>query len=399
MTDRAQRSPRAWRHEQALLDAALDELVVGGWACLVPARVAQRAGRSITPVRTRFGDRSGLAVAIWNNRVGAPLRDALARITAALESSDGDLERGLQHSLTPFVAPIPTLQAALELLVASTYDPALAAAVRSTLDADFDAWFTPRANGTTASQGAQRATLVSAALGLALSAPLVSGQRVDLGREVSALAQAIRNPSRPSRLPVKGAEHLDRGFEFDTGDVITDAILRATLETVGEIGFEAGTIERIANRSGYAQGAIFSRYPSKIALFLDGIAQYTSATTLRNAEMMQRIVARTSVGIAEAFYIRESMRQGRQSQRVVLLEQLRLTRTSEEIARAFTSAIEPTVQRIRANLPGSTAQKSAAIRMSMARGNGPTLLAAIAPTTWNLPYDVVTVPLQTFQEA
>jgi AcrR family transcriptional regulator len=392
-TSAAPRTPRAWRHEQELLDAAFAELIDAGWAGIVPARVAARAGRSITPVRTRFGDRSGIAVALWETRVAAPLLESLTAVTSALDSPSNDLPRRLEMSLLPFLRPDDALQAAVELLVASSYDPALAAAVRYALDGEIDRWLTPHPRGTTPTAAAQRATVLSIALGLTALAPVVMGRSVDISIQAAYLANALMAPSRPAALPSGGAEHLDLGFVFDSGDPITDAVLRATLETVGEIGYEAATVERIARRSGFTQGAIFSRYQTKAAMFLDATRRDTAAASLRNTAMMERIAKRRSIGIAEAFFIRESMSQGRGIHRVVLLEQLRLSRTNAEIAAALDNAVAPIRAQVEQTVEGTPAQKTGELHISLARGNGPALLAVIAPTAWSLPFDVVAVPL------
>lgn len=393
MSTRMQGESRASRNEQAILGAALDELVGSGWAGLVPARASARSGLSITAVRSRFPDRSHLAVAVWRQRLAGVVLDHIARVVQALDSPDDALPTALHDALLPFASPNPALQAAAEILIAASYDEALAMAVREDLGAQVMKWLDGASGAEAKVQAAQHAMVISLALGLLVVAPLAMGQRLDLKPQAAIWARALRNPSRPARLPAKGIEHWEYGFVIDSGDATTDAVLRATLETVADLGYEAATMERIASASGFSQGAIFSRYPNKASLFLDATARYTAAVGAINAAELQRLAERRTPGIAEAFYIREALKPARHRHRVVLLEQLRLARTDAQIRQAMNDAIEPSRQAVMATTPGSAAQKAGAVQMELAVGQGPVLLAELAPDAWQLPYDSVTVPL------
>lgn len=380
----------AARRAGAVLDAALDEVVENGWAGLVPARVAARAGSSVTPVRTMFGGRPGMAVGLWDNRLGDVIARHLQPLPSdVLNAGEASIAGTLADVLEPFVRPDPHMHAAIELLVASAYEPTLTAAVRATIGAHLDPTLLASVPSHTQSRAAQQATLFATALGLGITARITSPSRLDLAGEYEVLAHALANPSRPVRLT---SEELDFGFSFDTGDPITDELLMATLETVGEIGYDNATVERIAQRSRYSQGAIFSRYSTKADLFLDATQRFTAYAGQRNAATLDRIASTRSPGIAEALYLRDSMRPANHPQRVVILEQFRLARFDEQIAAAINNAVAPMRAAFEVEHHGQPDRAKAALHMAIARGQGPSLLAAISPTTWSLPYDVVTVP-------
>lgn len=384
---------RAERNERAILDAAAAELRETGWSGIVPARIATRAGLSITPVRNRYADRPGLGAALWSKRLAEPMRDACLNLMDVLPVRDPiTLAEQLCAVLEPFLYADTTLRSATELLVVSGFEPALAAAVHAELGAELAEKLAPKPSATLAGQ---RASLLGLAFGLALMSKHTRRDALDMSRECARFADALLHPARPARLPTKGAEHLDRGYVFDTGEAAWDSLLAATLTTIGEMGYEAATVERIARRSGFTQGVIFSRYDNKHELFVDATRRATMHALALNDAMLERIGRQRSVGIAEAFYIRETMSPSRRSPRVILLEQIRLSWHDPFIAKAFQDNLHTVRAQIDVAHPGLTReQREALLLTEFARGQGPALLAVVVPTAWELPQDVFTVPLQ-----
>ena len=98
--------------EQAILRAALDELVEGGYARLTMDRVAQRAGTNKSTIYRRWPSRSALALAAYREFVAQPatppdtgdlrsdvlelLRGAVARMTSPV---GGEILRGLMSEV------------------------------------------------------------------------------------------------------------------------------------------------------------------------------------------------------------------------------------------------------------------------------------------------------------
>lgn len=56
------------------------------------------------------------------------------------------------------------------------------------------------------------------------------------------------------------------------GAALLDAIHRATLDELGEVGFEAMTMEGVATRAGAGKASLYKRWASKEALVLDALA-------------------------------------------------------------------------------------------------------------------------------
>jgi DNA-binding CsgD family transcriptional regulator len=58
-----------------------------------------------------------------------------------------------------------------------------------------------------------------------------------------------------------------------TSSDVEDAILRATLDILHEVGFEELTIEAVAARSGAAKTAVYRRWPSKVPLVVEALTR------------------------------------------------------------------------------------------------------------------------------
>lgn len=56
-----------------------------------------------------------------------------------------------------------------------------------------------------------------------------------------------------------------------------DAILRATIDVLAEVGYERLTVDAVAARARAGKGAIYRRWPSKTDLVLDAVAQMKRA--------------------------------------------------------------------------------------------------------------------------
>jgi AcrR family transcriptional regulator len=54
---------------------------------------------------------------------------------------------------------------------------------------------------------------------------------------------------------------------------VEQAILRATLEILDEVGFEQLTVEAVAARSGAAKTAVYRRWPSKVPLVVEALTR------------------------------------------------------------------------------------------------------------------------------
>jgi len=85
---------------------------------------------------------------------------------------------------------------------------------------------------------------------------------------------------------------------------LDEAIVKAALNTLADVGFERLSIEEVARRAGTAKTSIYRRWPTKDALMIDAVRQYLSgiaqslngprANTLR-ADLIAHIERLTTV--------------------------------------------------------------------------------------------------------
>lgn len=66
------------------------------------------------------------------------------------------------------------------------------------------------------------------------------------------------------------------------------AMLKATLELLGEVGFEAMSIEAISNRAGVGKATIYRRYSGKEELVADAIESIRQDITIPNTGNFER---------------------------------------------------------------------------------------------------------------
>ena len=85
---------------------------------------------------------------------------------------------------------------------------------------------------------------------------------------------------------------------------------------------------------------------------------------------------------------------GREIERVIGLEQYRLTRHHEQLradVEAEQAAVQSAYLESLAHLPQAEAR--ARLHLELAMGMGTVLLSQLVVNSWQLPYDVITVPL------
>ena len=382
-------SPRVRRTDRALGAASVRVAAEVGWGEFTFARVAREAGTSRRPLQDRYAGRAQLAAATWTETAEPALRGLVVEFlaSAGLLHAATDRERfvavmdGLAH-------PSPEVQAAVEFLIVAQFEPELSEAVRATLGRQVSLWCGPSEGDLAREEAARRAFFLSVALGLVLVARRPGVDRIDVERVADVLLRVLAAPVPPSPLPDLDAAHLRDPVPFKTGDDVRDRLLQAMLDEVGERGYDAATVDAIAHRADSSQGALFARYPSKVALFLDAV-QAQSAYALRaNEECMQRLAGSHGRGIAEAAIIRESMRPGREMLRIIALEELRTGWHEPVIREAVAREYEAFLAESHATKPGFSVTEA---HVGFAVGGGTLLLSVLYPDAWLLPYDVVTV--------
>ncbi len=322
---------------------------------------------------------------MWEQRLWTPLKEWLDSLVAAVEREQPD---EVSAALGRFVEPTQVVRASVELLVVSTYVPALHDAVEVT----FGRWLQGLLSGASRASDARRCLAVGLALGYVLEAGVRGCAPDALCEELAVWSAALGEAGQPVAIPSKRAE-LDLMPAFDTGDSTWDALLRATVESVSELGYEASTIEVIAARCGFTRTVIFRRYPTKYDLFLDA-SQRTLGPMVLAMDNQRRIVeADFGTGVSDAWMGREVMRPELRGLRTILLEQVRLATHLEDLREVLGNALMQPERPMSHTLEGSTERSSRGKRATeMALGSGMQLLAQLRPASWSLPYDVVLIP-------
>jgi len=376
------RTGRVARNDEAIAAVVIDVLADAGLAQLTAAEVARRTGMSKRPVLVRYPTRSSLAVAAWTE-CGAALSKLLNDV---VQTDDAERRLAAWNSLS---SPSPEVRAAAELIVAAQFDEDLSSVIKDTLGMDLRKWI----NGTPEDK-ARAAYVIGTGLGLLWVSryPVVRG--LGFRRDLSRIDAAVRTPREPVELPDPPAPHLDT-TEIQTGDSIRDALLRATCEVVGAVGFDAATTSRIAGEAGVSEGALFRRYPSKLALFLDATQHQQHVALRANDAFLAELEAAYSRGTAEAVTIKQFCRSDRAPLRTLMLEQLRISWHDADLLAATSGELDEFIDeyvRQRPNVAEADLRADAVIGIAV--GTGMPVLAALHEAASTYPYDVVTIPLE-----
>lgn len=389
------RQQRAIANDLRILEAGEALLGSDGWEDCAVSRIAERAQLSRRAVLDRYGDRAGVTAAVWRERLSPALEQALAEVIAShgpVPTPD-DADR-LARALEPFLDPSATLRAVSEVLIVSCFQPDVSQAVHATMDDDWGRWLSPGGARLSSPDAARNAFLIALALGVLLeSRAYPDGLDLDLSEDLAMIAVALHRDVDPTPLPIARAEHLERDPDLDA-DPNLSSLLAATLRLVGEDGYEAATIDRIAAACGRTSGLVYSHYDHKRQLFLDATDRLLTRAEALNHDFQAGIAAQASWGIADATLTREIMRPDFVGLRTIALEQYRLSWHDGDFLDAFLAARSQSVEHTIEAHPGlSWPRARARSFIGLARGIGLALLAQLVPHAWSLPHDVVSVPL------
>ncbi|MFM8349429.1 MAG: TetR/AcrR family transcriptional regulator, partial [Actinomycetales bacterium] len=199
---------------------------------------------------------------------------------------------------------------------------------------------------------------------------------------------------QPASLPTEPRPAHIEVVPFDTGDDITDALLRAALVHLGESGYEGAVLADLVRTAGYSEGAVFARYPSKEALFLDAISRDQDIALPSQREYLQRLEATYGVGIAEAVAIRDTMRPLERRICIVDMEHARMAWHNPALIAVEEQRLQALTEQVLAQDPNHPDFSDPAnLHVARAMGLGISFLPLLADNAWDLPFDVVTVPL------
>ena len=363
-----------------------------GWAGLTFARVAARMGMSGQPVRSRARNRPELAVKVWDERSRTALEQTLGScIEGVAEVLAGRDAEPLVRAWKGFGSREPAMDAASELLVLAHFEGRVAEAVLPSLRTMVQPWVTPTAD-LDRSAAARICFAISLGLGILMLARHERARTVDLEPALRSRAVALAAQATPQPMPDATALHLLDLPELAPGDPALDILLNVTLALVGERGFDGVRVAEIARTAGFTEGLIYSRYRSKMELFQDAVKRQNEAGFGVNHEFTERLRAEHGLGMAEAVLLREFQLPAHRVPRVMALEQIRLTWHDEALMRQAGA----TLDEYRAGLledPSWQFEGEADFFLNYAITLGIALMPTLAPDAFELPFDVVTIPL------
>lgn len=391
----ARRQERALRNDEVILDSGLELADEAGWAGLLIAPVTKRAGLSWMTVKARFADRSELGAAVWERRISSRFADAVRKVLAVATAPGEQADpAAIRDALKPFIEPDQAMRAGIELVLVARYDEAVGPAVQQTLEPLLEEWLVPSDGEVSRVQAARRAYLLQLALGLLSHSRSVAMVTDDLGDEYSRLAKALSVDVVATPLPSNSADHIDRPVDFGTGDPAWEALLLATIDEVGRLGYEAATVEVITKASGYTRGLLFGRYESKQELFLDATRRMAAAAVDANFRFVTSVAEEFGQGVADAVLAREFALPHRKQARTVTTEQYRIGWHDDELLAAVAAAFAETTFQFAEALPDASPEElRAQTHLELALGQGIMIAADLHPVIHRLQLDVVMTPM------
>jgi AcrR family transcriptional regulator len=378
---------RGAQNDERTLRAIRDVLGELGWVGLTLRNVAERAEVARVTVSDRYANRSEMAIVAWQTGLGFSLVAAIEALLAIHALPHATRPTSLADAWRAFALPNRDLRGALVLLLASPFDPALQSVVHATIGAQATRWTLHNGRAATRQPATQRGYLIARALGLLAIGSMSDLRNVDFSLSEGVIDEALRQPVRASRLPV----HPPPPVAITTGDRLLDALLQSTIEQVARHGFEGANLETICAGAGITKGYLFNRYPSKRELFIDAARRRQEAAVAHSIAWLNEMSARQGRARAEATFIRGVLHPSRWSHHRISGEELHLALREQELAAVFEATAASFA---RENLGAVTPITLGYAHSARAIGEGLGLLLLLDPDAWQLPFEVVLVPLQ-----
>jgi AcrR family transcriptional regulator len=378
--------PRSQRNDAAVHQAITNTLCDLGWAGFTLRNVALHAKVARQTVTDRHPTRTHMATHAWRTTLGPALHHAIQTL----------LDHHPNHTPDPistadawrsFSQPTRELRGALELLLQSPFEPQLSTTIHATLGPNTTHWTTHTNRPTTRQTATQRAYLIARALGLLAMGSINDLTKVDFTPTERAIARALQTPARASRIPLNPPPPVS----IETGHPRHNALIQATIEHVAEHGYEAASLDAICKNANVTKGLLFDRYPTKQALFIDAARRRQQAAIASSTTWLEELTTRQSRPRAEATFIRAVLHPNRRTDQRISSEELRLAIHASDLAHNFHKTTEQIAQATLGHIDPITLGYAHSVR---AIGEGIGLLTLIEPNAWQLPFEIVLVPLQ-----
>jgi AcrR family transcriptional regulator len=385
---------RVRRNDALILAAAVDLTANRGWSGLTLAGAGKEAGLTIRPVRDRFNSKASLGARAWGELAGPALTDVFAQALGAAglldDAADPD---SFATAMEALARPSQRLSAAAEIMIVACFEPEIDEAVRTSVGATVRGWLDPAQAGSPA-RAAKRGYLVALGLGLLATAGRPVLPRMDLATQWRRLLTTLATERDPVPLPDEPRPPHIAFIPFDTGDATTDDLLRAAIDHLGKHGYEGSILSAVATDADVSEATIYLRYPSKEAFFMDAINRHQDISIPGYRAHLSRLEEAYGTGIAEAISIRAAMHPSERLISVIEMERARLTWHRPNLAAADEDRIQRLAEQVLAIDPGNLDfADPARLHLARAIGIGVNFLPLVDEQAWDLPYDVVTIPL------
>lgn len=382
---------RKAENDEKILKAAFRILINHGCAELSFSAVASAVGISRRPLIDRFDDISDLKIKVWQNRVGPAFLAWLQDIFASFEIENIKKEPSLfEEIFRTALQPSMELQVALELLIESQFDKKLQDVIQNDLSPHFSSWFE-----TDRTQAGRNGYILMVLVGfLIASRTLEYEDRTDLSIITKDIIERALLNRDPIDLPPDTADYLTIPLEFDLEDKTLIALLHATHEIIGEVGYDHATVDTIVKRANSSQGALFARFPTKLELFIESTRQHSDLAMKRNWEFRMGLDKKYGPGIGACIFVREACRLDWARLRATNIEQYRLTWYNalfRENSNSITARFKKERQQLlaQATTHEDDIERNTNDYYAVALGMGMVFLPLIYPKTSELAFDVM----------
>ena len=336
-------------NDMALRSALASVCLESGWDAVTFSGVAKRAGLTVGAVYGRADSIADLGADIWESDAGPWLRTVVAELVSAAEGGRPD---AVKAAYAQWLSDTRMAALCTELLIASLFDPDLGEVVLPDAREILGAPTTPT-RSLSAHHAAAGALVLFFALGRALAA--TSGHIPSLNAQQARVLSGYF-AAKPMKTSAHRPPRLDWRREFDAPDPQTTAILRATLDVIGRVGYRRATISRIARAGQVPRGSVLSHFDSKIALVAEAAHQGLIAPMpvwLQYAPVVEEF----GPLMARAMFLRDFLAPDNAVNWAVNLELSRLARVEPSLAgfRASENVLEHThlgVMLLAAVVPG-----------------------------------------------
>jgi hypothetical protein len=367
----------------ARLEQAIAELTASeGFDAVNPRAIALRAGTSIRPAYDRYEDRSTIALALWES-VG---RDACTSLIVDVAEA---LVAGDHVAAATFITTRrtdTTVRGCIrELLLLAAFDTQLRTSIHEHLVSRFSA-ADPEIR-------VRWIAALTVATGIVTSAKDLDGP-FELDLPLSAVATALTQNQAPEPLPDIIAPFMELQ-PIATGDRTIDAVLNAALTAIAHDGYRATTMDRICERAGLSEGAIFGRYATKLDLIIDIIERRQREAMATSAAFTADLTVSVGPALTEAVLWREHFRPEHRPACCLAMEVERLALHEPRLASRLNAARAMFAADYLETLEGRPlAEAKGSIDFGICLGAGLQVTAVLYPEGFALPFNVVTAGLQ-----